>query len=92
MISKLIPWCAGLAVSLTSLLAQAGLLPGPIVETDWLAANAVEEDAFIDEFGSDLATESRAAARALYTHAEQVLSSIPHALGGGAAVAVTAAR
>ena len=57
MISKLIPWCAGLAVSLTSLLAQAGLLPGPIVETDWLAANAgqvqiVEVRSNIKSFGA----------------------------------------
>jgi len=33
-------WASGLVVSLTAWVAQAGVLPGPLVDTQWLAANA----------------------------------------------------
>ena len=33
-------WASGLAVTLTAWAAQAGVLPGPLVDTQWLAANA----------------------------------------------------
>ena len=33
-------WATGLAMTLTALAAQAGILPGPLVDTQWLAANA----------------------------------------------------
>ena len=38
--TSMIRWIATAALSVTALAAQAGLLPGPIVETTWLAANA----------------------------------------------------
>jgi thiosulfate/3-mercaptopyruvate sulfurtransferase len=38
--TSMIRWIATAALSITALAAQAGLLPGPIVETTWLAANA----------------------------------------------------
>ena len=33
-------WASGLAVSVSAWVAQAGVLPGPLVNTQWLAANA----------------------------------------------------
>ena len=33
-------WASGLVVTLTAWAAQAGVLPGPLVDTQWLAANA----------------------------------------------------
>ena len=33
-------WTSGLVVSVTAWVAQAGVLPGPLVDTQWLAANA----------------------------------------------------
>jgi thiosulfate/3-mercaptopyruvate sulfurtransferase len=33
-------WATGLAVTVATCLSQAGVLPGPLVDTQWLAANA----------------------------------------------------
>ena len=33
-------WASGLVLSVTAWVAQAGVLPGPLVDTQWLAANA----------------------------------------------------
>ena len=38
--TSMIRWCTGLALAWASLMAQAGILPGPLVETVWLAAHA----------------------------------------------------
>lgn len=53
---------------------------------DWLKANAIPVEAFIEENFGHLKDETQEFDRALTVHANDVLARIPHSLGGGGGV------